>query len=383
MKFPTGNNPIIYFSIILIAGLLLVSIAINPSIPFGRFTTPTQVVEGKITYAYGNGQLLASQGSDNQIKYYINDHLGSIRKVTDSQGNIISSNDYIAFGSMKVSEGSSRFRFTGKELDESGLYYYGARYYDSGIGRFITADTVTGNPADPQSLNRYSYTLNNPLRYVDPSGNAIRPPNDFQNYKREYEKVYNKLPGFAKKILNLLGYSPEDVVRTQIESFGTFGIGKIGTGKDLTKLFKFSAKGVTEGGVVKKLTKEAFEKFPDEHTFGGIEGTKQLRISINTKTGKIHIVPPSAAHENQVAGLVKNTEEFKDFVGGVIFWSESEKTLTGVIGSTSVESVRRSAGIKLAEGAGEKAEKILKKVLDFSELAKGNTVSVVTFDIPL
>jgi RHS repeat-associated protein len=62
-------------------------------------------------------------------------------------------------------------KFTGQRLDQTGLYFYNARYYDPAIGRFISADSVVQNPADPQSLNRYSYCLNNPLKYTDPSGN--------------------------------------------------------------------------------------------------------------------------------------------------------------------------------------------------------------------
>jgi RHS repeat-associated protein len=60
--------------------------------------------------------------------------------------------------------------FTGQRLDSTGLYYYGARYYDSTIGRFISPDTLVCVPSNPQSLNRYSYVINNPLKYTDPSG---------------------------------------------------------------------------------------------------------------------------------------------------------------------------------------------------------------------
>ena len=60
--------------------------------------------------------------------------------------------------------------FTGQRLDETGLYYYNARYYDPTIGRFISADTFAQNFTNPQNLNRYSYVLNNPLRYTDPTG---------------------------------------------------------------------------------------------------------------------------------------------------------------------------------------------------------------------
>lgn len=48
----------------------------------------------------------------------------------------------------------------------------GARWYDPLIGRFTQADTIIPDPASPQAFNRYAYTLNNPLRYVDPSGHA-------------------------------------------------------------------------------------------------------------------------------------------------------------------------------------------------------------------
>ncbi len=62
--------------------------------------------------------------------------------------------------------------FTGQRLDATGLYYYNARYYDATIGRFISPDSIVPDPFNPQSLNRYSYCLNNPLKYVDPSGHS-------------------------------------------------------------------------------------------------------------------------------------------------------------------------------------------------------------------
>ena len=62
-------------------------------------------------------------------------------------------------------------RFTGQYHEAGiGLYYYNARWYDSRLGRFAQADTIVPSPASPQSLNRFSYVLGNPLRYRDPSG---------------------------------------------------------------------------------------------------------------------------------------------------------------------------------------------------------------------
>ncbi len=61
--------------------------------------------------------------------------------------------------------------FTDQEIDaETGLYNYDARLYDPVIGRFISADTEVPEPFNPQSLNRYTYCLNNPIIYIDPSG---------------------------------------------------------------------------------------------------------------------------------------------------------------------------------------------------------------------
>ncbi len=61
-------------------------------------------------------------------------------------------------------------RFTGKERDaESGLDNFGARYFGSSMGRFMSPDPLGGDMTNPQSLNRYAYALNNPLRYTDPT----------------------------------------------------------------------------------------------------------------------------------------------------------------------------------------------------------------------
>jgi len=65
-------------------------------------------------------------------------------------------------------------RFTGQRREAGlGLYDYGARYYDPALGRFVSADMVVPEPGNPQTLNRYAYTLNNPVRYTDPSGHCV------------------------------------------------------------------------------------------------------------------------------------------------------------------------------------------------------------------
>ncbi len=117
--------------------------------------------------------------------YLTHDHLGSLRMVTDQAGNLIARHDYLPFGE-EVPGGSfgrsSKFgpndggylplKFTGQLRDgETGLDYFGARYYGSAMGRFTSADDGSDqDPSDPQSWNLYSYVRNNPLKNIDPSG---------------------------------------------------------------------------------------------------------------------------------------------------------------------------------------------------------------------
>ncbi|MDD3905374.1 MAG: toxin TcdB middle/N-terminal domain-containing protein [Candidatus Omnitrophica bacterium] len=117
----------------------------------------------------------AEGGSSGVVKayYYHADHIGSSNVVTDETGSVVNILEYSPFGEVSRNTGnySTDKRFTGKIYDEgSALYYYGARYYDPELGRFITADTVIAYPYDPQCFNRYSYARNNPIVYIDPSG---------------------------------------------------------------------------------------------------------------------------------------------------------------------------------------------------------------------
>ena len=127
-----------------------------------------------IRHLYAGSQKIVSLVGPTDVTYYHPDHLGSSSIMTDASGNQLTHYEYTPYGAVVQTEGadSTPYKFTGKELDQTGLYFYGARYYDPVIGRFITADTIVQAPYDPQSLNRYSYCRNNPLNYVDPSGHS-------------------------------------------------------------------------------------------------------------------------------------------------------------------------------------------------------------------
>jgi RHS repeat-associated protein len=83
---------------------------------------------------------------------------------------------YTPYGSTRWSTGPwpTDRRFTGQR-EEAGveLYDYNARMYAPLLARFLSADSIVQAPADPQTLNRYAYTCNTPLKYVDPSGHCF------------------------------------------------------------------------------------------------------------------------------------------------------------------------------------------------------------------
>jgi RHS repeat-associated protein len=130
---------------------------------------------------------LAPAGAET-VRYYHLDAVGNVRALTNEAGAVVERHDYLPYGEEWCPSpppgglcgtpppGQPR-RFTGKERDvETGLDYFGARYYGSRIGRFTTVDPVytwRENLVDPQRWNRYSYVRNNPLKYTDPDGRVI------------------------------------------------------------------------------------------------------------------------------------------------------------------------------------------------------------------
>ena len=122
----------------------------------------------------GSNRICTVDSGLSTVNYYHGDHLGSSNIITDQNGAQVQYCEYTPYGTLARNEGADlvKHKFTGKELDNTGLYFYGARYYDPTIGRFITADTIVQEPYNPQTLNRYSYCGNNPINYVDPTGHS-------------------------------------------------------------------------------------------------------------------------------------------------------------------------------------------------------------------
>lgn len=104
--------------------------------------------------------------------FYHNDALGSVVAASDESGQLLWRKEYAPFGEQLDSTAENeKLAFTGKEHDDlTGLTYFGARYYDPYLGRFIGVDPAGIDPSDPFTFNRYSYGNNNPYRFIDPDG---------------------------------------------------------------------------------------------------------------------------------------------------------------------------------------------------------------------
>jgi RHS repeat-associated protein len=107
--------------------------------------------------------------------YLHNDGLGSVVAATNEAGQVLWRKDYAPFGQqIDPTPDTERLSYTGKSHDaDLGLTYFGARYFDPEIGRFMSPDPVGFVEDNPMSFNRYLYVNNNPYKYVDPDGEFL------------------------------------------------------------------------------------------------------------------------------------------------------------------------------------------------------------------
>jgi RHS repeat-associated protein len=126
----------------------------------------TRIAERRVNYASNNG-----------LFWLTGDHLGSTSVTANSSGTKTAELRYKAWGETRYTSGTTltTIRYTGQREESSfGLYYYGARWYDSALGRWTQPDTVIPESSQgTQALDRLAYVNNNPTTYNDPGGHAI------------------------------------------------------------------------------------------------------------------------------------------------------------------------------------------------------------------
>ncbi|HEX7289255.1 MAG TPA: RHS repeat-associated core domain-containing protein [Candidatus Angelobacter sp.] len=149
------------------------------------YMTPGIVAESDLSgvtkseYVFFNGERVARRDGVNGaggVFYYFSDHLKTASVITNATGTIKAESDYYPWGGelQFVNADSNHYKFTGKERDtETGLDYFGARYYSNALARFTTVDPLwikVDRLIDSQRLNLYAYGRNNPLKFTDPTG---------------------------------------------------------------------------------------------------------------------------------------------------------------------------------------------------------------------
>jgi RHS repeat-associated protein len=130
-------------------------------------------VTRQLYYLHGGGIYVKQTGQADKIYYAHKDHLGNILSLTDNTGAAVFKANYDVWGKQTVTTNTFKFHrgFTGHEhLPEFSLINMNGRMYDPILGRFLSPDPYVQAPEFSQNFNRYSYCLNNPLLYTDPSG---------------------------------------------------------------------------------------------------------------------------------------------------------------------------------------------------------------------
>src|SRR5215471_6156953 len=152
------------------------------------YMSPGIVAESDLTgalkseYVFFDGERVARKDfPGNSVFYYFSDHLKTASVITDSAGTIKADSDYYPWGGelQFVNTDSNHYKFTGTERDsETQLDYFGARYNNSTLSRFMTPDpgNAGAQNIDPQSWNAYAYVRNNPATLTDPTGKILCRP---------------------------------------------------------------------------------------------------------------------------------------------------------------------------------------------------------------
>lgn len=170
----------------------------------------------------------APEAGDNLTRathYFLADHLGTAQLELSSGGWPVWKGQFAPFGQeLDTQYTANHYKFTGKERDtESGLDNFGARYYGSSMGRFLSPDPLGGKLANPQSLNRYAYVLNNPLINTDPTGMYVCEDSTKCDSKSD-QNFAKSLAAAQTAVNNMAAGADRDAAQRAINSYGAMGV---------------------------------------------------------------------------------------------------------------------------------------------------------------
>lgn len=218
-----------------IALILVIAISTSPSIARGDTSTDLD--------------------SEQRFYYHAN-HLGSVNIVTDEDAEISAQRDYRPYGDPIDWQGANAGprevlqTFQGQQFnDDTGLYNFKARYYDSELGRFMSADTVVADLNDPRTFNRYAFSGGNPIQFVDPTGRSFwSSVGDFftDTLPGAFEDAGNWIADHAAEILTVIAIIAV-VVLIVVVVVATGGLAAIAAGGGLGAIAAFGGLGAAAG----------------------------------------------------------------------------------------------------------------------------------------
>jgi RHS repeat-associated protein len=278
----------------------------------------------KSEYVFFDGERVARRDGatgTGGVFYYFSDHLKTASVITDSAGVIKAESDYYPWGGelQFVNNDSNDYKFTGKERDsETGLDYFGARYYSNGLGRWVSADwSPTPVPlpyadfGDPQSLNLYTYVRNSPTMKVDPDGHDT---NGLDHKVEGFDQRMDQVDAFVVRALNhpavqgfieVLGFRFGGAVEEGAAAGAAKGVeGAAAKGAGETDVTANASKGAAFEKTVVDATKATDSKVAEQVTLKTESGVKTKMDVVSTSASKE--VRLQEAKSTATAPLTKN-----------------------------------------------------------------------------
>ena len=284
---------------------------IKKHIPFGEPISPDT--------AQGGFGFIPNGIREKNIFFYHPDHLGSSSYITGLDGKVSQHTEYIAFGEILFDEHNTEhtmpYLFNGKELDsETGLYYYGARYYDPKVSIFVNVD-----PLVEKTMQPYAYANNNPVMLIDPTG-------------MEGESILNDDPIYGKNFwgqTKLIGddgknngkaYLVKGSVKRDVKQSTRDGKNYTGSLTENDKVFKIPTGRIMDDVISSVNDTETSQKEHGGHAnFGDINATRwdEGKLTQEIKDTNGYII---GAKASMVPFIVKGQDLMPENTSNIEYW---------------------------------------------------------------
>lgn len=256
---------------------------------------------------------VVAAGQAETVTYYYTDPQGTVLATTDATGNVISRTDYRPYGMAALGTPVSGPGYTGHVNDmDSGLVYMQARYYDPGIGRFLSTDPVSVEADSTAQFNRYSYASNNPISNVDPDGRQSVPRDAYTQYwsNAPADQLLSQQNGNGAFVIFMLTQS--DVLDVAPAGSGSGAVASSGFPGE----FLAAGAMVKGAGLLASATRSALE--------GGAEAAALPRMRLTDVTGKGARMPNYAMNwtKGQFESHLQANGYASKAAGPVTMWSD-------------------------------------------------------------